>query len=142
MLWTLLHIIIEWKCIYWFACGLETSPSTTKQNLAHTWIMEKMILKFRSLRFQEGNIKSVWQNRLGVCLGISRFWVLKFTNFFHKSKICGSNLNKAKSDINPSHLRQSGFTENMSWFRLGIVRLVACGNTLVRLGSQEEYRVC
>ena len=63
-LW-LLHNIIEWKSIHYFACWLETPLSTTKENLAHKWIMKMTRLEFKSLRFQEGNM-SVMQNQLGL----------------------------------------------------------------------------
>ena len=32
-------------------------------------------LEFRSRRFQEEHMTSVWQKQLGFCLGINRFWV-------------------------------------------------------------------
>ena len=36
----LLQIIVRWKYIHYFACGLETPLNKIEQNLAHTWIMD------------------------------------------------------------------------------------------------------
>lgn len=74
----LFHIIAEWKSIYYFACGLAIPLGTTGHtsiNLAHTWIMEKMKPKFRSLWTQEGNIKFFWHKQLGFCLRTNKLWV-------------------------------------------------------------------
>ena len=57
--WEEIYLLV-WLC-------LRNLPITTKQNLAHTQIIEKMGLKFRSLIFQEENITFVWQKWLGLC---------------------------------------------------------------------------
>ena len=72
ILW-LLHNIIEWISIHYL--WLKNSTKHSEVNLAHTWIIGKTRLDFRSLRFQEGNITNVRQKRLGFCLRINRFWV-------------------------------------------------------------------
>ena len=126
-------IVIEWKSIHYFACGLEIPLSITEPNLAYTGIMEGMRQKFRSLRFWEGNIRSsLWQKRLDFCLEINKFWVrvwslpkekyellkiwtnIKFTKFSEKSKFCSDKWSKPKSEINPSHV---GFERGLIWIR-------------------------
>ena len=74
VLWRLLNITGEWKSIQYFGCGLET-PLSTAAKSAPPWVMEKMWLEFRSLRFQEENFTSAWQKQLGFYLWINRFGV-------------------------------------------------------------------
>ena len=71
-------------------------------------------------RIQGRNTRSIWQKQLELCLTGSKFesyhyhWkninclrFFKFTNFSQKSKVCGNNWRKPKSDINPFHTRIS-----------------------------------
>ena len=115
-------IVIEWKSIHYFACGLEIPLSITERNLAYTGIMEGMRQKFRSLRFWEGNIRSsLWQKRLDFCLEINKFWVrvwslpkekyellkiwtnIKFTKFSEKaSSVVTNGANQRVKSIPPT----------------------------------------
>ena len=55
----LFYIIIEWKLIHYFACGLETPLNTIEQILENESSRKSSRLEFKSLRFQEGNIRPV-----------------------------------------------------------------------------------
>ena len=124
-LW-LLHIIAHSKSIQYICLWLWNFTKHNRANLVNKWIMEVMRQGSRNLRFQQRNIRSAWQKRLGFCLGINRFRVqvwslpqkenqllsistnLKFTNFSEKSKFYDNNWSKPKSDIDLFHTRISG----------------------------------
>ena len=83
--WLKLHVINDWKSIYYFACGLEVPLRTIEWSLAHMW-------EIRTLWLLEGNLYG--QNRVGF-----HPWI----NFFWKAKAYGSKYINTKSDIYSPH---------------------------------------
>ena len=67
---TVIHIVIEWKSVYYIAYGLEISLNKTKQHLSHRPIIVMMRLELTGLKIHSG---FVWPKRLRFCLGINRF---------------------------------------------------------------------
>ena len=61
----LLHVITEWKSIYYFTCGLDVPLRTIEWNLAHMW-------EIRTLWLLKGNLYG--QNRAVFHPWIKEFW--------------------------------------------------------------------
>lgn len=140
---------------------METHPllglwfrNFTKHNKAKSKThvnLQKMRLKFRRLRFKEGNITFFWKRWLDFCLGINRFWVrvsslpqekaqplntwksFKFTNFSKKIRVFSNNWSKQKKWYQ---------SPTQEYLDLQIKSLFCLIHQFSKgMGSQEEYRV-
>ena len=113
----LLHVITEWKSIYYFACSLEVPLRTTEWNLAHMW-------EIRTLWLLKGNLYG--QNRVGFHPWIKGFWggVLlssavkdlnkpEIHNLFWKIKAYASKYIDTKSDTYSPHNRPNKFLQEI-----------------------------
>ena len=89
-LW-LLHSIIKWKSICYFAGSLNIPLSTNEGDLTHTWIMIMMRFKLRTFWLLEGNITAIW----------CEHWPLKWLSFCLKIK---------GSDFKSQHYHRKKFT--------------------------------
>ena len=79
---------MAWKSIHCFACDIGIALNTSEQNLAHTWIMEVMRFEFRSLIFQEKNIRSVWQTWLASKSYPCHTRISRLAEYIYKSSSC------------------------------------------------------